>query len=217
MAKKKIFIMLTGLPASGKTTARKLLSQYLYHIYGIKSQIINKDEIRLDIQATNTKMNMDEINAAAKRSSMSMLSCWKSDPKFPVCIWDNISQDVFSRMPILDELKTNEDDILICALHMNRDLQFCRKHNNDPDRNPVPDKVVNIWGRRYQQPIYDAIVKMDFEILMKRIPESHRSIITMRLQGCTQKEIANHYDCSGTHIGNLLRKYMNLNNKMGEV
>lgn len=155
MAKKKIFIMLTGLPASGKTTARKLLSQYLYHIYGIKSQIINKGEIRLDIQATNTKMNMDEINAAAKRSSMSMLSCWKSDPKFPVCIWDNISQDVFSRMPILDELKTNEDDILICALHMNRDLQFCRKHNNDPDRNPVPDKVVNIWGRRYQQPIYE--------------------------------------------------------------
>ena len=66
-------------------------------------------------------------------------------------------------------------------------------------------------------PIDDAIVKMDFEILMKRIPESHRSIITMRLQGCTQKEIANHYDCSGTHIGNLLRKYMNLNNKMGEV
>lgn len=111
MAKKKIFIMLTGLPASGKTTSRKTLAHYLYHTYGIKSQIINKDEIRLDIQATNTKMSTYEINAAAKRSSMSMLSCWKSDPKFPVCIWDNISQDVFSRMPILDELKTNEDDI----------------------------------------------------------------------------------------------------------
>lgn len=66
-------------------------------------------------------------------------------------------------------------------------------------------------------PIDDAIVKMDFEILMKHIPKMHRPIITMRLQGCTQKEIASRYNCSGTYIGNLLRKYMKLNDKMGEV
>lgn len=179
MSKKKIFIMLSGLPASGKTTARKALTHYLYHTYGIKSQIINKNELRLDLKANRSDTEQSDVNAIVKDMAYSMLKCWKSDPNFPVCIWDNLSQDVFSRKPILDEIQS--DEVLVCAIHMNRDLYFCKKNNNNSDRYPVPDKVINIWARRYQQPIYeegfhviyhiDGTHKLTPEKFIKRVME----------------------------------------------
>ena len=155
--KKRIFIMMAGLPASGKTTTRKDIVHYLKEHYYIHTFIINRDELMESRKQSKAyKQNpctYTELKDYAKRASFLQLSYWlNASSAWPVCIWDNTSLDVFTRKEVLEKL--SDEDTIICAVHMNRDTAFCKKHNDDPGHVPEPLKSMISMSRRIQQPIF---------------------------------------------------------------
>lgn len=183
--KSKIFVMMAGIPASGKSSARRALAKYLKDQYGVRSMVINKDRIRKEIKEANPEMTLEEVIEAGRKESFNRLEIWAKSDSIPVCIWDNISQDVFDRKTVLDYL--NEETTLICAIHMNRDTYFCKKHNTAVDRDPVPVEVIFKWNRRFQQPIYaegfhvifhvDGTHKLNPEKFVARINEFPNTVL----------------------------------------
>ena len=183
--KSKIFVMMAGIPASGKSSARRALAKYLKDQYGIRSMIINKDQIRKEIKEANPEASLEYTITMGHDEALNRLKLWAESKNVPVCIWDNISADVFDRKTALSYL--NEETTLICAIHMNRDTYFCKKHNTAVDRDPVPVEVIFKWNRRFQQPIYaegfhvifhvDGTHKLNPEKFVARINEFPNTVL----------------------------------------
>lgn len=156
--KQRIFVMMCGLPGSGKTTAAKELQKYVFDKYGITPWCINKDAIYQPyLRGVGRDMPIErlmEINNFVIGRAYAMLKDWTKQTENPVCIWDNASDtsDAFDRKSILDYL--NDETDLFTVIHMNKNLTYCKNRTKLPGSTFVRDRFINACADGFQQPIY---------------------------------------------------------------
>lgn len=166
---KKILIVMCGMPGSGKTTTSTELKRAFNDQFGIKCTYINRDTI-----ATNMGYDRLELQVEQSRKVLSeaysRLDHWALDEDTnPVCIWDNTDINYFKRKDLLDKMDPhrNEDPVndkfIICAIHMNRSISFC-KDNNRNRKHTIPDLAMQRMYRNQQQPVYDEGFDIIFHV-----------------------------------------------------
>lgn len=150
--KDRIFVILVGVPGSGKSLTTQELAHYAKVNFGLESYTINMDRIRAQYcgDAADQSKNDQVFDLAIEK-----LAKWAKtpNPNRKLMFWDNMSLTVHQRKGVLDCI--DESNTIICAVHMNRLYAFCKDHNRDLGRVPVPDSVLFSANRRIQQPVSD--------------------------------------------------------------
>ena len=131
----KILIVMCGMPGSGKTTSCEELKRHFRDKFNVDVTYINRDSI-------STQMGYDRLNLLPDQSNkvlaeaLSRLDRWAlNEDNNPICLWDNTDINYFKRKVVLDKLDAfrdedpKNDNFIICAIHMNRSIMFCKEHN----------------------------------------------------------------------------------------
>lgn len=128
MLQKPKFFMMVGLPASGKSTEAKILSQ-LY-----SAEIFSSDEIRKEL--FNNVSNQDDNEEVFKTLHLRVKECLAKDKN---CIYDATNINWKRRKAFLTEInKYNPEKIaIVCALP----VAYCVKRNNER-KVKVPNEVI---------------------------------------------------------------------------
>lgn len=156
---KKILIVMCGMPGSGKTTTATDLKRALNDQFGVKCTYINRDTIATDMGYNRIALHIDQSMKVLK-DAYDRLDRWAlNEDTNPVCIWDNTNINLPKRKELLDKMDAHRDpdpimdSFIICAIHMNRSIAFC-KENNRNRKYVVPESAMQRMYRNQQQPIY---------------------------------------------------------------
>ena len=165
----KILVVMCGMPGSGKTTSCEELKRHFKEQFNINSTYINRDSIA-------TQMGYDRLNLHVDHSrkvlaeALSRLDRWALDEDTnPICLWDNTDINYLKRQVVLDKLDAfrdedpKKDKFIICAIHMNRSIMFCKEHNQER-KYKVPDSAIQRFYRNQQQPIYEEGFDIIFHV-----------------------------------------------------
>lgn len=132
------FIMLVGLPASGKSTYADKLKQKGYHIH---SSDAIRQELTGDVNVQNK--NADVFNVLHKRI--------KNDLSNNIsCVYDATNMNMRRRRTFLNEIKKYECHKK-CILFV-VPIETCKERNNNRDRK-VPDAVFDKMLRQFDVPM----------------------------------------------------------------
>ena len=133
------FIMLVGLPASGKSTYAEKLRKKGFHIH-------SSDKIREELtgninsQDKNTDV-FTELHQRVKKDLQNGVSC----------VYDATNMNMKRRKAFLDEIK-KYDCKKICVLFV-VPVEVCKKRNQSRERK-VPDSVFDKMLKQFQCPYY---------------------------------------------------------------
>ena len=154
---KKIYIMICGLPGSGKTTTATSLKEWLkeqHPEFDAKILSMNRlanlkypwliDRMKIDALDKDKKYEVEQFYF----DSLAMLL---NDDDTDIIIDDNLNLNAFTRKWVLDKVG---DKAVVGAINMNRNIHFCEKHIADHEP-PTPRAFLYECSRRYQQPIYE--------------------------------------------------------------
>ena len=161
----KVFIMLVGEPASGKTATNWSLYNYIGNIYKngtptmfcydtVYPQVINSKEFKSkEFPKENLKNDYirDQIIAIGQQA-VSRWAIKKDEDASSVMIYDDRNLTVYDRKRILGRLP---EGTIKVAIHMNRIPTFCRNHNGNSGHREVSTNTLICASRTIQQPIYD--------------------------------------------------------------
>lgn len=134
-----MFIMLVGLPGSGKSTYAEKMRENGFHIH-------SSDSIREELtgDATSQDKNTDVFNELHKRI--------KDDLKNGIsCVYDATNISMKRRKSFLEELE-KYDCKKICILFV-VPVEICKKRNEERERK-VPDSVFDKMLKQFQCPYY---------------------------------------------------------------
>lgn len=141
------FIMLVGLPASGKSTlAEKLKEEY-------KAEIISSDSLRKELynDEQNQEHNYEIFNEMLKRT----IACLKEDKNV---IYDATNISSKRRINICSQISKYANE-KICYL-LTTSYELCIKRNNERERK-VPDEVIKRMLYSFNTPsIYEGFTKV---------------------------------------------------------
>lgn len=165
----KILIVMCGMPGSGKTTSCEELIRHFRDKFNVGATYINRDSI-------SAHMGYDRLNLYPDQSrkvlaeALTRLDRWVLNyDSRPICLWDNTDINYFKRKVILDKLDAfrdedpKNDNFIICAIHMNRSIMFCKEHNRSR-KYVIPDASMQRFYRNQQQPVYEEGFDIVFHV-----------------------------------------------------
>ena len=133
------FIMLVGLPASGKSTYAAELKRKGFHVH-------SSDEIREELTSdVNTQDKNTDVFVELHKRIKTDLQSGAS------CVYDATNMSMKRRIAFLDEIK-KYDCKKTCVLFV-VPLEICKERNLNRERK-VPDEVFDKMLKRFQCPYY---------------------------------------------------------------
>lgn len=133
------FIMLVGLPASGKSTYAEKLREKGYHIH---SSDKIREELTGDVNSQDKNMNVfQELHKRVKTDLQNGISC----------VYDATNMSMKRRKAFLDEIK-KFNCRKTCILFV-VPVEVCKKRNQSRERK-VPDSVFDKMLKQFQCPYY---------------------------------------------------------------
>lgn len=166
---RKIFITMVGMPGSGKTTSCEELKRHFKEQFNINSTYINRDSIATQMGYDRLNLHVDQ-GCKVLAEALSRLDRWALDEDTnPICLWDNTDINYLKRQVVLDKLDAfrdedpKKDKFIICAIHMNRSIMFCKEHNQER-KYKAPDSAMQRFYRNQQQPIYEEGFDIIFHV-----------------------------------------------------
>ena len=154
---KKIYIMICGLPGSGKTTTATFLKEWLKEQHPeLDAKILSMNRLaNLKYPWLIDRMKIGALNKdeeyKVEECYFESLAMLLNDDKTDIIIDDNLNLNTFVRKWVLDNVG---DKAVVGAINMNRNIHFCEKHIADHVP-PTPRAFLYECSRRYQQPIYE--------------------------------------------------------------
>lgn len=154
---KKIYIMICGLPGSGKTTTATFLKEWLKEQHPeLDAKILSMNRLaNLKYPWLIDRMKIDALDKDKKyeveQFYFDSLAMLLNDDDTDIIIDDNLNLNAFTRKYVLDKVG---DKAVVGAINMNRNIHFCEKHIADY-MPPTPRAFLYECSRRYQQPIYE--------------------------------------------------------------
>lgn len=154
--KEKIYIMMVGLPASGKTTSTRALQVYFSKEKNMKCVVSNKVDMRSRLLGNPLDQSR---NRDIARLHLNNIRKWRTgEIDADVFIDNNVNLNVFKRLEALKLLRKDfgedSEQPYICAIYMRRTYSFCRMHNlTRTDGKSVPESVIDSMENHFQQPL----------------------------------------------------------------
>ena len=154
---KKIYIMICGLPGSGKTTTATSLKEWLKEQHPeLDAKILSMNRLaNLKYPWLIDRMKIDALDKDKKyeveQFYFDSLAMLLNDDDTDIIIDDNLNLNAFTRKWVLDKVG---DKAVVGAINMNRNIHFCEKHIADHEP-PTSRAFLYECSRRYQQPIYE--------------------------------------------------------------
>lgn len=154
---KKIYIMICGLPGSGKTTTATFLKEWLKEQHPeLDAKILSMNRLaNLKYPWLIDRMKIDALDKDKKyeveQFYFDSLAMLLNDDDTDIIIDDNLNLNAFTRKYVLDKVG---DKAVVGAINMNRNIHFCEKYIADHEP-PTPRAFLYECSRRYQQPIYE--------------------------------------------------------------
>ena len=173
----KIFVVMCGIPGSGKSTQAKALKE-AWIDEGATAEVISRDSIRFDLLGKDDAYFRYE-KEVIKRYYKKLTDAIK-DPWVDVIIADSTNVNRKARKVLMELAREADPSIhLIAAVLVDNPEECKRRNTKRTDRARVPDDVIDKMARQFEMP--SVLEGFDEIWLVERKGESYDDLVDKRL------------------------------------